>query len=87
MSSYMGSLAMISSELHRYLMEHESLADKIPANALLIFKVEGEDEFNKWHEEMSLRNREPEQPVVYVSVKKWRSHSIIDGIELKKVAA
>ncbi len=87
MSSYADFLAMISSEIHRYLMEHESMADSIPAKALLIFQVEGEEGFNKWHEELSLKNREPEQPVIYVSVKKWRSHSSIDEIKLKEVAA
>ncbi|MEK6698932.1 MAG: DUF5647 family protein [Nitrospirota bacterium] len=87
MSSYADFLAMISTEFQRYLMEHESLTDKIPVNALLIFQVEGEDEFNKWHEGLSLKNREPEQPVVYVSVKKWRSHSSIEEVRLREVAA
>jgi len=87
MSKYTDFLAMISTEFHRYLMEHESLADKIPVNALLIFQVEGEDEFNKWHEGLSLKNREPKQPVVYVSVKKWRSHSSIEDVKLSGVAA
>jgi hypothetical protein len=68
-------------------MEHESFADKIPAKALLIFQVEGEEEFNKWHEGLSLKNREPEQPVVYVSVKKWRSHSSIEDVKLREAAA
>lgn len=87
MSSYSDFLTMISSEFHRYLMEHESFADKIPAKALLIFQVEGEEEFNKWHEGLSLKNREPEQPVVYVSVKKWRSHSSIEDVKLREAAA
>ena len=54
-------LAMISTEFHKYSMENEEFADKIPAKALVIFQVEGEDEFNKWHKETSLKNREPEQ--------------------------
>lgn len=87
MSDYVDFLAMISTEFHRYLMEHEALSENIPTNALLIFQVEGEEEFNKWHESLSLKNRETEQPVVYVSVKKWRSHSSIEEVKFRGVAA
>ena len=80
-------LSMISTEFHRYLMEHEALSENIPANALLVFQVEGEEEFNKWHESLSLKNRETGQPAVYVSVKKWRSHSSIEDVKLRAVAA
>ncbi|WP_333653442.1 DUF5647 family protein [Dissulfurispira sp.] len=87
MGNYTNFLAMISTEFHRYLMENENFADKIPANAMIIFQVEGEDDFNKWHEETSLRNREADQPVVYVYVKKWRKHSSIEEISLAGAAA
>ena len=87
MSNYASFLAMISTEFQRYLMENEELANKIPANALIIFQIEGENEFNKWHKETSLRNREAEQPVIYVYVKKWREHSSIEEVNLSEVAA
>ena len=38
MNDYTKFLAMISTEFHRYLMENEEFAEKIPANALVIFK-------------------------------------------------
>lgn len=63
MNKFTEFLAMVSTEFHRYLMENEEFAGEIPANALVIFRVEGEDEFNSWHKEISLRNREPDQPV------------------------
>lgn len=87
MGSYINFLAMISTEFHRYLMENEEFASKIPVNAMIIFQVEGEDDFNKWHEETSLRNREADQPVVYVYVKKWRKHSSIEEVSLAGAAA
>jgi len=86
MSNYNNFLAMVATEFHRYTMEHEEFADKIPANALIIFQVEGEEGFNNWHKEMSLRNREPDQPVIYVCVKKWRKHSLIEEVNMAEVA-
>jgi len=86
MSEYTNFLAMVSTEFHRYLMDNDKFANDIPANALVVFQVEGEDDFNNWHKEMSLRNREADQPIIYVYVKKWRKHSSIEEIRLAKVA-
>jgi hypothetical protein len=87
MSNYTEFLGMVSSEFHRYLMENEAFADKIPANALIIFQIEGNSDFNKWHQEVSLRNREANQPIIYVYVKKWREHSSIEEVNLSEAAA
>ena len=87
MSNYTNFLAMVSTEFHRYLMENEELSNKIPFNALIIFQIEGEDDFNTWHKEISLRNREPGQPIIYIYVKKWRKHSSIEEINLKEAVA
>ena len=54
----------------------------LPDNALLIFEVEGEEDFNRWHREMSLRNIEAAQPVAYVRLTKWRMHSSIEAMTL-----
>ena len=48
MSNYTNFLAMVSTEFHRYLMENDEFSDDIPVNALVIFQVEGEDDFNNW---------------------------------------
>lgn len=87
MGNYADFLAMVSTEFHKYLMENQVSAKKIPANALVIFQVEGENEFNKWHKETSLRNREANQSVIYVYLKKWREHSSIEEINMEEVAA
>lgn len=86
MSNFNKFLTMISTEFDRYLMENEKLIKDIPKNALIIFQVEGEDDFNKWHKEMSLKNREEGQSIIYVNVKKWRQHSLIKEVDLAKVA-
>jgi hypothetical protein len=82
MINYTNFLAMVSTEFHRYLMENEEFADKIPTNALVIFQIEGEDDFNRWHKETSLKNRDPDQPMVMVNVKRWRKHSSIEELDL-----
>jgi len=82
MINYTNFLAMVSTEFHRYLMENEEFADKIPTNALVIFQIEGEDDFNRWHKEPSLKNRDPDQPMVMVNVKRWRKHSSIEELDL-----
>jgi hypothetical protein len=73
---------MISTEFHRYAMENEEFANSIPANSLVIFQVEGENDFNKWHKEKSLRNLEKGQPISFVHLKKWRKNSSIEEIAL-----
>jgi len=80
MKSYGDFLTMLSSELHRYLMENEDYAKDLPENALVIFQVEGEADFNRWHKETSLRNREKGQQISYVHVGKWRKHSAIQEV-------
>ena len=86
MNKYTEFLAMVSTEFHRYLMENEEYAESIPANALVIFQIEGEDAFNDWHKNTSLKNREPDQPIIYVYVKRWRKHSSIEELKVGAVA-
>lgn len=75
-------MTMISTEFHRYLMENEAFSNKIPTNAMVIFEIDGDDDFNQWHRETSLRNREQNQPVVFINVKRWRQHSSIEELNL-----
>jgi len=82
MSDYSKFTAMLASEFHRYLMEDEKRTPKLPENVLLIFQVDGEDDFNRWHKEMSIRNKEADQPVAFVHLKKWRLHSSIEDLTL-----
>jgi hypothetical protein len=84
---YQKFLSMISSEFQRYLMEHAEDAATIPANALIIFRVQDEQAFNQWHQEASLRNREADQALIYVHVNKIRTHSLLQEVMLEQMAA
>lgn len=66
-------------------MENEKFGEKIPLNAMVVFQVDGEDNFNNWHKNTSLRNREKDQPVILIRVKKWREHSSIEELHLAEV--
>ena len=85
MDNYSRFLAMLSTEFHRYLMENELIGEKIPPNAMIVFQVDGDDAFNRWHKDMSLRNREKNQPMVLIRVKSWREHSSIAELHLIEV--
>ncbi len=80
MNDYNKFVAMISSEFHRYLMENEKSSDLLTSNSLVIFQVEGEDDFNRWHKDISLKNHEEGQTIAYVHLKKWRLHSVIEDM-------
>lgn len=80
MNDYSKFVAMISSEFHRYLMENEKSSDLLTSNSLVIFQVAGEDDFNRWHKDISLKNHEAGQTIAYVHLKKWRLHSVIEDM-------
>ena len=61
-------------------MEKEELGNLMAENTMVIFQVDGEEGFNRWHKETSLRNRERGQSITHVQLKKWRLHSTIEDI-------
>ena len=83
MNHFPNFAALLSSELHLYLMEHDQI---LPQGAVVIFEVPGDDEFNRWHENTSMQNREPGQQVVRVKVQEWRRHSAIEKLTFVKAA-
>ena len=85
MGNYNRFLTMLSTEFQRYLMENETIGEKIPINAMLVFQVDGEDKFNQWHKSTSLNNREKDQPLILIRVKRWREHSAIEELHLAGV--
>lgn len=82
MKTYSNFLALLASEFQKYLIEHEQAAAQLPKGALVIFRVEHEDTFNQWNEKLALKNREKKQPIVYVDVKKWRTLSTIEQVNI-----
>ena len=61
--------AMVMTEFDRYVIEHPNFAAKIPRNAQVVLQVENDEEYSAWSRKLAERQREPGQPVVYVSIK------------------
>jgi len=61
--------AILVTEFDRYVVEHPEFAVKIPQNAQIVLQVEGDEEYNEWSRRVAGSQREPDQPVVYVTVK------------------
>ena len=60
----------ISTEFDRYVLSHPEIAEKIPQDALIVFLLENNSEFNKKSLEIAHKHREANQPVVKVKVEK-----------------
>lgn len=82
MNPYSKLNSMLASEFQKYLMKHPKAAERLAPNTLVIFQIEGDDHFNKWSHETSMRNREKDQPIMKVHLKKWREESVIDELEI-----
>jgi len=61
--------AILMTEFDRYVMEHPNFAAKIPRNAQVVLQMESDEEYSVWSRKLAERQREPEQPVVYVRIK------------------
>ena len=53
-------------EFDRYVLTHPEI--EIPKNSLISFRIKGNEEFNKWSEEISQKLREPKQPLLIVEI-------------------
>lgn len=58
----------LSTEFDKYILSHPEIAEKIPQDALIVFLLEDDPEFNKKSIEVSNKQREINQEVVVVKV-------------------
>lgn len=58
----------LSAEFSKYVLSHPETDNKIPDNAQIVFHIKGQDDFNKWSEEINRHQRESNQPVINVEV-------------------
>lgn len=59
---------MLSFEFSRYLIGHPEMEDQIPKDALIVFLLEDDPDFNKQAIQLAKSKRETGQPVVIVRV-------------------
>ncbi|MBI5188241.1 MAG: hypothetical protein HZA07_04115 [Nitrospirae bacterium] len=79
--------SMMVKEFDRYILEHPEFAEKIPDNALVVMQIEGDEGFNQWAKETSLKAAEKEQPIIYVTITELKPvRSRIEKLRLEMVA-
>jgi len=78
--------SMYVKEFDRYIVEHPDFADNIPNNSLVVMQVDGDDDFNKWAKEAAGKVAEKDQPIVYVTITKFKPvRSRIETLKLERV--
>lgn len=60
----------IGFEFSRYILKHPNLARQIPPDALIVFQIKTNPEFNKWARKKAELNKEPGQKVVIAEIQK-----------------
>ncbi len=58
----------LSFEFDRYLLEHPRFAEKIPFDAMVVLLPKYDRQLRDYNLKISKKNREPEQPVIYVQI-------------------
>jgi len=61
---------ILTTEFDRYVLEHPEFAEQIPPNAQVVLLPEDDPELSERNLEISRKQREPGQPVVYVRIEK-----------------
>ena len=74
---------LLGLEFDRYVREHPEFMNKIPHNAQVILLLEGDNEFNAWSTKLGKKQAEPNQPIIYITIKKLGpAHSRIEELSL-----
>lgn len=74
-------------EFEKYVVEHPDLAKRIPRNAVISMRVEGDDAYNRWSQELVAKQCGKGQPVFQVTIKKMRpAKSRIQALEIERAA-
>ncbi|HCG77414.1 MAG: hypothetical protein COS11_02225 [bacterium (Candidatus Ratteibacteria) CG01_land_8_20_14_3_00_40_19] len=60
----------IGFEFSKYVLSHPEIDEQIPDNALVVFNLEENPEFNEWAIRIANSRREPNQPVVILKAQK-----------------
>ena len=55
-------------EFGKYVLMHSEILEKIPLGAQIVFLMEENPEFNAWSKEVNARQREHNQPVVFIHI-------------------
>ena len=76
-------------EFEKYVLEHPDFAKRIPRNAIVSLRIDGDKLFNRWSDRLAERhsNGKKKRPIFLVSIKKMRpTVSRIEQLRVERVA-
>ncbi len=74
-------------EFEKYILEHPTLVKKIPRNAVIAIRVDGDEAFNRWSQRLAAKHRGTRRPVFHITIKKMRpARSRIEVLEVERAA-
>jgi hypothetical protein len=78
----------LSFEFTRYLLDHPELEEKIPRGAQVVLLPDYDEDLKRFNLKTSQRQREKDQPIVYVRIKKLAAHrsSRLMGTTIEQIA-
>ena len=77
----------LTFEFEKYVLDHPDLANRVPRNAVVSVRLDGDDEFNRWSRRLAKKQREGRQPVYCVTIGKMRPvRSRIEELRVERAA-
>jgi hypothetical protein len=75
-------------EFEKYVVEHPAFAKRIPRNAVISIRVDGDESFNRWSQRLAERHANGKKKAVFlVNIKKMRpAASRIDKLRIERAA-
>jgi len=60
----------LSFDLDRYIIQHPRFGDRIPQGAVVVFHINGNNDFNRWMMESARKGKEKGKPIVIIEMGK-----------------
>lgn len=74
-------------EFEKYVLEHPKVAKKIPRDAVVSIRLEGDEQFNRRSKRLAEKQGAGRRPVYCVTIKKLKpALSRIAGLEMERAA-
>ena len=74
-------------EFEKYVLEHPEFAARIPLNAVVLMRLEGDERFNRWSRRLAESHLEKGRRGFFVTIKKMRPvHSRIEELRVERAA-
>jgi hypothetical protein len=75
-------------EFEKYVLEHPEFAKRIPRNAIISMRVDGDESFNRWSQRLTERHANGKKKSVFlVNIKKMRpAASRIEKLRIERAA-